>query len=170
MTPWNGNIFRVTGPQMPVTRSFDAFFVLRLNKRLRKQSWGRSFETLSRTLCRHCNTLLNYAIWYISLKLWQSVIISLGSSRDCFDIGNTLNLQFHEISVSDLTNRSKYQSSCMYCYRPAWLTWTGRLHTQHIVLLFPDIPNYFVKTCLTLYMSIDCPWWKARDKPVSKPI
>ena len=33
--------------QRPVMRSFDVFFDLRLNKRLRKQSWGWWFETLS---------------------------------------------------------------------------------------------------------------------------
>ena len=51
MTSSNGNIFRVTGPlcreftgtgefptRRPVTRSFDVFFDLRLNKRLSKQS------------------------------------------------------------------------------------------------------------------------------------
>ena len=50
MTSSNGNIFRVTGPlcgeftgpgefptQRPVTRSFDVFFDLGLNKRLSKQ-------------------------------------------------------------------------------------------------------------------------------------
>ena len=50
MTSSNGNIFRVTGllcreftgpgefpTQRPVTRSFDVFFDLRLNKRLSKQ-------------------------------------------------------------------------------------------------------------------------------------
>ena len=41
--------------QRPVTQSFDVFFDLRLNKRLRKQSWGWWFETLSRPLWRHCN-------------------------------------------------------------------------------------------------------------------
>ena len=41
--------------QRPVARSFDVFFDLRLNKRLRKQSWGWWFETLSRPLWRHCN-------------------------------------------------------------------------------------------------------------------
>ena len=53
MTSSNGNIFRVTahlcgqftGPrwfpaQRPMTRSFDIFFDLRLNKRLCKQPWG----------------------------------------------------------------------------------------------------------------------------------
>ena len=52
--------FRVTGPlcgeftgpgefpaQRPVTRSFDVFFDLRLNKRLSKQPWGWWFETPS---------------------------------------------------------------------------------------------------------------------------
>ena len=41
--------------QRPVTRSFDIFFYLRLNKRLSKQSWRRWFETPSRLLWRHCN-------------------------------------------------------------------------------------------------------------------
>ena len=41
--------------QRPVTRSFDGFFDLRLNKRLSKQSWGWWFETPSRPLWRHCN-------------------------------------------------------------------------------------------------------------------
>ena len=41
--------------QRPVTRRFDVFFGLCLNKRLRKQSWGWWFETLSRPLWRHCN-------------------------------------------------------------------------------------------------------------------
>ena len=43
MTSSNGNIFRVT-------RSFDVFFDLRLNKRLSQQSWGW-------WLWRHCNGL-----------------------------------------------------------------------------------------------------------------
>ena len=41
--------------QRSLTRSFDVFFDLRLNKRLSKQSWGWWFETLSRPLWRHCN-------------------------------------------------------------------------------------------------------------------
>ena len=41
--------------QRPVTRSFDVFFYLRLNKRLSKQWWDWWFETSSRPLWRHCN-------------------------------------------------------------------------------------------------------------------
>ena len=71
MTSSNGNIFRVTGPlcgeftdpgefptQRPVTRSFDVFFDLRLNKRLSKQPWGWWFETPSWSLWRQCNEKL----------------------------------------------------------------------------------------------------------------
>ena len=43
--------------QRPVTRCFDVFFDLRLNKRLSKQSWGWWFETPSRPLLRHRNVL-----------------------------------------------------------------------------------------------------------------
>ena len=41
--------------QRLVTRSFDVFFDLRLNKGLNKQSWGWWFETPSRSLWRYCN-------------------------------------------------------------------------------------------------------------------
>ena len=43
--------------QRPVTRSFDVFFDLRLNK----QSWGWWFETLPRSLWRHCNVLCAFS-------------------------------------------------------------------------------------------------------------
>ena len=39
----------------PVTRSFDVFFDLCLNKRLSRQLWGWWFETTSCSLWRHCN-------------------------------------------------------------------------------------------------------------------
>ena len=41
--------------QRPVTRSFDIFLDLRLNKLLNKQSWGWWFETQSRPLWRYYN-------------------------------------------------------------------------------------------------------------------
>ena len=41
--------------QRPVTRGFDVFFGLRLNKRLSKQSWGWWYETQSSSLWRHSN-------------------------------------------------------------------------------------------------------------------
>ena len=41
--------------QRSVTRSFDVFLGLRLNRRLGKQPWGWWFETPSCPLWRHCN-------------------------------------------------------------------------------------------------------------------
>ena len=41
--------------QRPVSRSYDVFFDLRLNKRLSKHSWCWWFETSSRPLWRQCN-------------------------------------------------------------------------------------------------------------------
>ena len=51
--------------QRPVTRSFDVFFDLRLNKRLSKQSWGWWFETLSQALWRQCNAPVNVRISFL---------------------------------------------------------------------------------------------------------
>ena len=45
--------------QRPLTRSFDVFFDIRLNKRLSEQSWGWWFETPSRSFWRNCNVVLN---------------------------------------------------------------------------------------------------------------
>ena len=51
--------------QRPVTRSFDVFFELRLNKGLSKQSWGWWFEMLSWSWC-HCNVKV-----YCVISVWK---------------------------------------------------------------------------------------------------
>ena len=48
--------------QRPVTRSFDVFFDMHLNKRLSKQSWGWWFETLSSPLWCHSNEAITLRI------------------------------------------------------------------------------------------------------------
>ena len=61
--------------QRPVTRSFDGFFDLRLNKCLNKQSWGWWFETPSWPLWRHCNGLSSHRYFSyeigIPIPVWQ---------------------------------------------------------------------------------------------------
>ena len=49
--------------QRPVTRSFDVFFDLRLNKRLRKQSIRRWCGRPSGSLWRHCDEIM-IGSWY----------------------------------------------------------------------------------------------------------
>ena len=46
--------------QRPVTRSFDVFFYLRLNKHLSKQSRRRWFETPLHLSWRHCNNSIHH--------------------------------------------------------------------------------------------------------------
>ena len=95
MTSSNGNMFRVNGfcagnspvtvgnspvtgdfpSHRPVTRSFDVFFDLRLNKRLCKQSRRRWFETPSLSLWRHCNVVPN------SDPVIRAVVGSFGVQR-----------------------------------------------------------------------------------------
>ena len=67
-------------------RGFDAFFDLRMNKRLSKQSWGWWFETQSRPLWRHCNA--KGIFWWILLK--RPVIRSFDIS---FIVSKLLNKQ-----------------------------------------------------------------------------
>ena len=84
--------------QRPVTRSFDVYFDLRLNKRLSKQSWGWWFETLSRPLWSYNNgkikrfwkflRLWNHKAYYISEKPMGAMTSQLQTecrwpNRDC---------------------------------------------------------------------------------------
>ena len=53
--------------QRPVTRRFDAFFDLHLNKRLKRRR--RWFVTQSCSLWRHCNGLVSWLSWH---NTWPS--------------------------------------------------------------------------------------------------
>ena len=91
MTSSNGTIFPVTDhlcgnspvpgefpEQRPVTRTFDVFFDLPLNKPLSKQSWGWWFETLSPLLWRHCNDLLRAPVATLICLYEFSIVRFLG--------------------------------------------------------------------------------------------
>ena len=53
--------------QRPVTRSFDVYFDLRLNKRLSKQPWGWWFVMPSWSLWRHCNdACMCVCVWIVT--------------------------------------------------------------------------------------------------------
>ena len=109
MTPSNGHIFRVTGhlvpgefpAQRPVTRSFDIFFDLILNKRLSKQSWGFWFEALSCPLWRQCN------------------VCSYGLVQDCSNAFTALLRQAIDLVVSSiLVNKLIYIERYFYMTAP----------------------------------------------------
>ena len=73
MASSNGNIaallalcHRLIPQQGTMTRSFDVFFYLRLNKRLSKQSRRQWFDMQSRSLWRHCNVIRRYRKYQLS--------------------------------------------------------------------------------------------------------
>ena len=126
MTSSNGNIFRVTGPlcgeftgpgefptQRPVTRSFDVFFDLRPNKRLSKQSWGWLFETLSRSLWRHCNVFgcTCTVVLYEFMSFSSSYMWGFGDNTDLL-WWNNVNNQFCQ-----LTTRVSYQRGIRWPFK-----------------------------------------------------
>ena len=93
----------------PVTRSFDVFFDLRLNKRLSKQSWGWWFETPSRSLWRHFNgcgivwiicgyscTTTKHCIqhWHPTVTFWVSVKYPEGGLRHRYHSNNIFKQSF----------------------------------------------------------------------------
>ena len=68
--------------QRPVTRSFDVFFDLRLNKLLSKQSWGRWSETQSSPLWRHSNDFPRYWPFVWGIHRSPSNSLHKGQSRE----------------------------------------------------------------------------------------
>ena len=101
--------------QRPVTRGFDVFFGLCLNKRLSKQWWGWWFETLSHTLWRHRNavatsvldmcgpvwTRLKYLALYFANQNWRNVVTLKSHWNFCIEIcQNNVNIDINDQSVS----------------------------------------------------------------------
>ena len=79
--------------QRPVTRSFDVFFDLHLNKRLRKQSRCRQYETPSCPLWCHCNVITVQTVLYMSCyigllheqdQILQCIIMGIHSLNPSF--------------------------------------------------------------------------------------
>ena len=90
--------------QRPVTRSFEFFSDLRLNKRLSKQSWCWWFETLSCPLWRQCN----------------------GYMRSLYNAGSFL----QTLAPDCLTAPSHYLNQCWFI--DVELLWHSQLHEPRI--------------------------------------
>ena len=124
--------------QRPVTRSFDVFFDLRLNKRLSKHSRRWWFETPSRSLWRHCNVIGcgsgvgSFCGWWrpwfppridlqcqLTPMYTQSVCIKattkLGSQR-CF-LATTMYIKSGELLTEELPSTSLLQLNISWIRR-----------------------------------------------------
>ena len=73
--------------QRPVTRSFDVFFDVHLDKRLSKQSWGLWFETPSRSLWHHCNAC---AVCQLRMQAQESLAIPPPTAVSSVPLGHDL--------------------------------------------------------------------------------
>ena len=135
MTSSNGNIFRVTGPlcgeftdhrwipltgyfpsQRPVTRSFDVFFDLRLNKRLSKQSRRWWFETPPCSLWRHCNVPVyistvcqSYSLFFISaMNILTTRILLCDSQELSYDISKHVQWNIGSIAFREVIGHNTF--------------------------------------------------------------
>ena len=143
MTSSNGTIFRITGHlcgeftgqrwipvPRPVTRSFDVFFDLHLNKRLSKQSWGWWFETPSRPLWRHRNGPVALRPWRIPIPhnpclMWLVLRIQMLQRRPTASMSwmcDARTSKQHSCSLSgDAISKSKgYPDTVTRFMGPTW--------------------------------------------------
>ena len=81
ITSCHGNAFRITHALGSVTRSFDLFFDLCLNKQLSKQSWGWWFETPPCPLRRHRNVLTLCVFVSLSLYIYICVCVCVFEAK-----------------------------------------------------------------------------------------
>ena len=121
--------------QRAVTRSFDVFFDLRMNKRLSKHSWGWWLETLSHPLWRHRNVTITFTLLHTmacrmcggqSNELVQNNIIRIG----------------HQWTYWHKINISVYQTRYMKVYG-----WVNNRDFEHIFMIAS-------KTLLSKYVVI----------------
>ena len=77
--------------QRPVTRSFDVFIDLCLNKRLSKQSWGWWFDAPSRAIWRHCNEARKRSV--LDMGLYDIYVVFLWVETQIFCDGYILSLR-----------------------------------------------------------------------------
>ena len=101
--------------QRPVTRSFDLFFDLRLNKRLSKQMRRRWFESPSRSLWRHCNESIETSIFYV---IW---LVELFYSK--YEFANKMYIPIH------VCNKVVFTVCISFCvkqsdHKTTWITST----------------------------------------------
>ena len=180
LTSSNGNIFCVTSPlcgefivpgefptQRPVTRSFDVFFDLRLNKRLGKQLRGWWFGTPSRPLLwRHCN---GHCMIYTAEAEHEAQRMLLQHGINCPDVvrnvneeeftletlandGNSQGIVYHKILVHDwdAVSYSSLSTTQVKIYSPKYFHYSFHFHNATNLL---DISTIIVNLYIPIKLS-----------------
>ena len=126
--------------QRPLTRSFDVFFDLCLNKRLRKQSWGWWLYTPSRPLWRHGIGLylvsLVHVFTHMSIHVLVNVCITYKKSRknlgirdgSCAKLSGGKPLELINILLYEVVSGCPILSSWWTAY-PRCVTKSDKSHT-----------------------------------------
>ena len=182
MTSSNGNIFRATGPlcgeftgpgefptQRPVTRSFDVFFDLRLNKRLSKQPRGWWFETPSWSLWRHCNVKMSSAKWWPFCSTFNKL-----KAHSNYRLGHFSLAESHFCTVAQTIIWNIYVYLCLYVYICRCIVdiWSHRLYHQEPLLFFPS--NHVALHHLSIWYNhgVCVPnicWWMRKQMKIRTP-
>ena len=128
--------------QWPVTRSFDAFFNLRLNKPSSKQSWGWWFETPSHSLWCHCNDYqlchLTHRFVRFLTKIYSNVHSQkiIVKCKECFSLSIPLKqriyLGIEEYLFREFRNGVAGGGHCSTRIQPAQMHWVLK-HTHRLI-------------------------------------
>ena len=113
---WNSPVIGEFHAQWTVTRSFDVFFDLCLNKRLIKQ-WRLWFESTSYPLWRHCNDGKKAASTFIH-RFCKALVI-------CNGVGFKWRLLWHSSFNKSIACISITENRCFYSIHtiiPSWWT------------------------------------------------
>ena len=116
--------------QRPVTRSFDVFFDLCLNKWLSKQSWGCWFERLSRPSWRHCNVMIIHN--HLSFIKYQHELTALNCEKGFPSKGGSMIICARVYMCFDFFSALNLSVFVFFTAFDTWATWTtfGRWHFQ----------------------------------------
>ena len=168
MTSSNGNIFRVTGSlcgeftspgefptQRPVTRRFDVFFDLRLNKRLSKQPWGWWFETPSLSLWRQCNVTSHKKKKKNQCIMIYPNPISLRRTW-CLIIWSFTFLSMAQSNLKTISQMYHWITPCSHTWSPSGESWHNNSIGRHILQLF--LPHLMPTTYKAQYWLIEAEW------------
>ena len=133
--------------QRPVTRSFDVFFDLHLNKRLSKQSRQWLLETLSRSWWRHCNE--------VSIKCDLLDSIPVSSTICALQVNCKLGIFYH----FPLFKAVLYSALVVAVLIPRFTTWDSLVSIPEPIddkeLKFP-VKVLFSAIQTTLHPHINC--------------
>ena len=152
MTSSNGNIFRVTGPLcgeftgyrwIPLTKASDAELWCFLWSASWINGWGWWFETLSRSLWRHCNDLSCIVNVMAAVDLLTRGTLNTSTiNKVCWKIKAFIYCLYQNMDLSsavyfkDVVLQSADQKCLTRSRENSHFAWRHRLHTRSIFLSF----------------------------------